>query len=111
MNKREKLELNNSGTEVIIKMAEGNPGGLSVLMQLMKKDSMACFGVMLDLDDMNIRGTQIWIGFKDHCKSDIDEFFKAVRARDEGMVNTINEEGKLGNHSEIAVTSGASFRK
>lgn len=86
-------------------MSEGNPGAISVLTKLLtREDGIAA---MLHLDDMNIRGTQIWIGFKDHCGCDIDKFFEAISTRDEGMVTTINKEGEMGNHAELAVKSGA----
>lgn len=108
---REKIRLRDTGTDLMVKMAEGNPGGLDVLMQVMKKDQMEGMRCLLDLDDMNIRGTQIWIGYKDYCGSDLDKFIKATQIRDQDMVDKINEEGRLGNHTEVAVTGGASFKR
>ena len=58
---RKRIELTDSMNDMLFKMSEGNPGGLNVLMGLMDRDPL----VFLALDDMNIRGTQIWIGYKD----------------------------------------------
>lgn len=103
---REKIELNDTTSNIIIKMSEGNPGAITVLMQLLEKNAMEGFRHILDLDDMNIRGTQIWIGYKDYCKNSIENFKKCVSNRDREMVNIINEQGRLGNHDEIAVCRG-----
>jgi hypothetical protein len=41
---------------------------------------------LLDLDDMNMRGSQIWVGFKNHCEGEIDVFLDAVKNRDPELV-------------------------
>lgn len=50
-------------------------------------------GVILlcHLDDMNIRGSQIWIGYKYHCGQDLDRFMGCVTSRNEDMIAKINE--------------------
>ena len=106
MSKREKINLMSSCQDLAILMCEGNPGALSVIMQLIQSENTIA---LLNLDDMNIRGTQIWIGYKDYCGEDINKFVGCLNSRDPKMVARINKEGALGNHSEIAVTSGFSF--
>jgi hypothetical protein len=70
-------------------MCEGNPGALTVIIELMKKED----GVLLlcHLDDMNIRGSQIWIGFKYYCGQDLTRFIECIKTRDPGMIDKINE--------------------
>lgn len=87
---REKVTLKDTVQEVIVKMAEGNPGAVRVLCELAKAE----FGIMdvLSLDDMNIRGCQIWVGYKDHCGEDLSKFRQAIKKRDQEMVTTINRE-------------------
>lgn len=63
---------------------------------------------ILDLDDMNIRGTQIWVGYSDYCGKDIAKFKELVRARDHKMIAHINREGVRGNHTAKAVAHGGS---
>jgi hypothetical protein len=82
---RKKVELNWTTPQLITEMSEGNPGALSVLVEL-------DLDLILDLDDMNIRGPQIWVGYKDHCGKSIERFKTLVRKRDKAMVDTINRE-------------------
>lgn len=103
---REPISLSDSTMDMVIAMSEGNPGGLSVLMDMLKSDDPAAPMMVLSLDDMNIRGTQIWLGYKDHCGSDMAVFLQAIKDRDPAMVATINEQSGI---KEQAVTSGASF--
>ncbi len=85
-------------------LGAGNPGALGVLGQLIQgQDAFSgepsnhpiSYPRLLDLDDMNIYGPMIWIGFKDHCKQDLGEFAKCLQARDPAMVKTINDEIQL----------------
>lgn len=105
---RQPINLSDNTFDMVTKMAEGNPGAITVLMQLLKRDDPAALMIVLDLDDMNMRGPQIWVGFKDHCKQDIEAFAKAIRGRDAAMVETVN--ASMGVGEERAVTGGASFK-
>lgn len=92
----EKVSLTDSPKDIVMKMCEGNPGAINVMMALLTdKDSDPMNGVMdlLHMDDMGMRGPAIWIGFKDHCGSDLPKFRAAIRARDAAMVETIKAEG------------------
>lgn len=112
---RKKIDGTDSTMDVVVKMAEGNPGGLSVLTQMIPFS----FLEILSLDDMNIRGSQIWVGYKDHCGEDLAKFIECIIQRDQDMVDTINREchrpdlvalyGDAYGHE--AVTSGASFNR
>lgn len=96
-----------SAQEMLLKMAEGNPGGLNVCMQIMQKGNPL---VLLDLDDMNIRGSQLWVAFKDFAKHDIDVLIKASFDRSQALVDAVNAEIRnTGGHR--AVVTGASFKR
>lgn len=105
---RKELNLTDTVKDVLVKMAEGNPGAITVMMGMMEKNKDG-LAYILHLDDMNIRGTQIWIGYKDYCGQDMDKFIGCIKNRDKGMVDCINNVGRMGNHKDIAVQSGASF--
>ncbi len=107
LKKRQKIDLHTSLEDVIVIMSEGNPGAINVLTQIVNKNFMKGIMDILGLDDMNIRGAQIWIGYKDHCEQNIDRFIECIHSRDHTMVKTIN------NHytEEQAVTSGASYTR
>ena len=108
---RKKIDLGMSSQDVLSIMSEGNPGALMVLGQLLKDPTTVQY--IFGLDDMNIRGGQIWLGFKDVCKQDFTVFMEKIKTRDQGMVDYINNYMKnpLANCSEIAVTNGASFTR
>lgn len=103
---RAKIGMGTGIQDVLVTMAEGNIGALTVLMEIMKKDGMIAFTSVLSLDDMNIRGEQIWIGFKYFCEQNLEKFLGCIKSRDEDMIALINKEAS---GSEIAVKSGASF--
>ena len=105
---REKVQINGP-MNLAVTMSEGNPGAASVIGQLLQDDTG--FMKLLGLDDMNIRGTQIWVGYKDHCGEDIEKFKAAIHERDADMVETINKECLYADFQEKAVTSGASFER
>jgi hypothetical protein len=105
---RKDIGLHDTGMDLLMTMSEGNPGALRVLSEMLT-DPIG-FMQVLSLDDMNIRGTQIWVGYKDYCGEDILKFRECVKTRDPGMVEAINNEGRAGNHTWMAVTSGASFK-
>ena len=104
---RKKIELNDTIFDVIYKMTDGIPGAIVGVTELMKSDE-AGFMLLLGLDDMNIRGSQIWEAYKYLYNEDGKKFAEAVKNRDEKMVQFINEE-LASTGGEKAVTGGASF--
>lgn len=106
---REKIKLTDNGLNLMMKMSEGNPGGLRILGELSTKERSLIY--ILGLDDMNIRGWQIWCGYKDYCKCDIDKFIEAIKNRDEDMVDVINKSAIRMNVPERAIISGASYNR
>lgn len=76
----EKIKLGDSLLDVMMKMSEKNPGALRVLMEIIQSK----YGLqrVLDLDDMGIYGSQIWVGYKDHCGSNLEKFLELIKNRD-----------------------------
>jgi hypothetical protein len=108
MSKKERrpIQLTDTMIDTIDMMGEGNPGGLRVLMKLYAKDPF----LILGLDDMNIRGWQIWVGYSDFCKGDIDKFIECIKNREDKMVLAINNEAIMIKSPLRAVVGGASFK-
>jgi hypothetical protein len=106
---REEINLDGDTMDLLTTMAEGNPGGLTVMMKLLENDPIVGLAHILHLNDMNIRGTQIWVGYKDHCKSDLQVFIQAIKDRDEAMIDTINKNCIYGDFTEVAVKGQSSF--
>ena len=55
--------------ELVIEMAQGNPGAVSVLVQLAQQPGGALD--ILELKRQDCRGPLIWIRYKDVCGEDI----------------------------------------
>ncbi|MFK5600208.1 hypothetical protein ACFZ8E_24895 [Methylobacterium sp. HMF5984] len=88
-------------------LSEGNPGALTVIMAAAKHlPSPQDFMFLLSLDDMNIRGPQIWVAYKDICGGNLTKLAELVERRDADLVAAVNLTIPDG---ERAVTSGASF--
>lgn len=105
---RKDLDLSGSLMDVVIEMAEGNPGAATVLANLLNDtpDRVVFLNLILALDDMNIRGSQIWVAFKDFAEKDLKKLKASIRARDPAMLAKVNEEcDHSGGHIAIPGTS------
>ncbi len=104
-----KINLNSTIQDVLFHVSEGNPGALQICMTILKEDKiidpdavLAGIGTLLRLDDMNIRGSKIWILFKDICECKISHFLGLLRANQLGYITDLeihlaidNSRGKL----------------
>jgi hypothetical protein len=93
---RRPIHWDDSLREVLLKMAEDNPSAMRVLLKILGKTGPGGLSLILQLDDMNIRGKQLWVGYRYHCDADLDRFVQCVKERDPEMIETINREGRKG---------------
>lgn len=101
--RRASLDVGGTIGQAVELLAEGNLGALNILQRLV---GMGMPHRLLDLDDMNIRGEQLWVAYKDHCKSIMQKFVEAVEARDSDMVRTVNEVARQRGIPYVAKTRG-----
>jgi len=99
---REPLDWEKETEEVLVLMSEGNPRALHVLTEIVSKNAVGA-QIILDMDDMNIRGIQIEVGVK-ACLGSIKRFVNMVYHRTPWLVHEINKEV----HHHKAVEQGAS---
>ena len=59
--------------DIYIKMSEGIVGALSVLLQIVKEGEDGLLYV-LALDSLGIRGSRLWVLYKNCCGQDLDLF-------------------------------------
>lgn len=107
------IELTDTPIDIAVKMSEGNPGATTVMAQLLKHDPDMGFMYLRHLDDMNLRGSAIWVAFKDHCGSDIAKLVQCLTNRDPALIATVNDaidRGLCGVDTPRSVTSGGSNR-
>ncbi len=74
----EKINLGMSFMEMISVMSEGNPGAITVLAEIIKADPITGVIKILNLDSLDIRGSKIWMLYKDCCGQDMDKFFRTL---------------------------------
>lgn len=92
------------GDEIFEMMAEGNEVAGQVLVEIITKHKRG-FDIILDMDDMNIRGTQIVLGVQAVCGNSIKSFVDMVEKRHPFLVDEINKHYT----AHKAVVKGASF--
>jgi len=102
---RKKIEGNMSVIEVVTTMTEGNPGAIRVCSELLKSPDHSGLMLILDMDDMNIRGSDIWIAYKDFCKENIQYLKDCLCNRDKALVSFMNASPEV---KARIVTGGAS---
>lgn len=82
-----RLELTDSSPSIFMKMSEGNPGAISVLLQCAEKaptiDPSNLFGGLypvLLLDSYGVYGPNIWVLYKDVCGEHIGKMIAVLRS-------------------------------
>jgi hypothetical protein len=74
----------------MVGLADGNPGAVTTLVELYKSQSDG--DELLDiLEEHDITGPLIWVGYNDHCDRDVDEFAEKLRQEDTAMFNRIED--------------------
>jgi len=86
----EKIDQPDSVKNMLVDMSKGNPGGATVLVKLFEgvKPEDALKDIEI-LNEAGIYGGNLWIGFKDLCNQDIEEFRKKLH--DEDLVQQITD--------------------
>jgi hypothetical protein len=91
MNKNTRIQLHDSGVDSVLKLSEGNPGAMEVLMTLMTESPLIdpdnMFGSLLSLDTLGIYGRRIWMLYKDVCGQDVVKMVAALRAVQMGLIS------------------------
>lgn len=91
------------GIELMMAMSEGNPGALMVMTELAKRwGPLATSVLIVVLDKMNIRGSQIWVAYKDFADGQLDRLAMAIAQKDPEMVAKVNE--ACSSYGELART-------
>ena len=89
-----RIGLEDSIQSAVAKMADGNPGAISAMCEIIKKGEAIdpeCFmgglGAILSLDTLGIYGTDIYILYNDQCKRDVREMIMLIRANQLGFMD------------------------
>ena len=74
-----RIELEDSAQSALIKMADGNPGAITVMIGLLKRADDGLLD-LLHLDTVGLYGPDIWIAYKDICGEDLDALSDRLRS-------------------------------
>jgi len=82
-----RIQLNDTTTDMLVKMADGNPGAIHAMMAILEHHDeidpqamMGGMGSILILDTWEIYGTDIYVLFNDKCGRDVRKFLLLERA-------------------------------
>ena len=102
-----RIEGQDTMMDVFTKLAEGNPGALTVCMQLYKEtaaidpqSAMPEVINLLALDTLGIYGSRIWQLYKDFCQEDIVNVMAVLRAHQLGLLQKISIDRAIDNWGE-----------
>lgn len=89
---RPRLELTDTSTDCVMKMAEGNPGAITALMEILTQHNaidpqaaMGGMGAILILDTWEIYGSSIYVLWSDKCGKDVRKLLMLMRATQLGF--------------------------
>lgn len=87
MNQNTRIQLEDTTVGAIVKVAEGNPGAVTVLARLIREggnidpdDFMGGVGSVLALDSHAIYGSDIWVLYKDVCNENLTTMCGVLRS-------------------------------
>jgi hypothetical protein len=87
----ERIKLTDSTMDVVVKMSEGNPGAMNVIMQLLQPNAidpdnlMGGLGAILTLDSIGIYGSAIYVLNSDLCGGNLAKMLAVLRATQLGF--------------------------
>lgn len=94
MNENIRIELDDSPRDMIMKMSDGNPGALSVMMMLLRNEKVidpmdwaGPIGPLINMDSHGIYGSRIWMLYKDVCEEDLVNIHACLRGVQLGIIS------------------------
>ena len=89
-----RIELTDTTMSIMMKMSDGNPGAVSVIMSILKEvkriDPQSYDGAistLMNLDSNEIYGSRVWMLYKDVCKENINRTIAMLRAVQMGIIS------------------------
>lgn len=90
---KQRIELVDTPVSAVMKLAEGNPGAITVCGQILKQGEaidpdglLGGIGALLSLDTIGLYGPNIWVLYKDQCGQNIAKLLAVLRAVQLGFI-------------------------
>jgi hypothetical protein len=104
---RSRITLSDTGLSACMKMADGNPGAISVLAQALRQGGdidpdafMGGMGAILAMDTHKIYGPRIWMLYKDVCNQDLRVMLALLRSVQLGFLSDSEFDHAIDNYGE-----------
>jgi len=101
-----RLELDDSFKDILFKLSEGNPGALTVCMEMYTKgaaidpDAFSPIAPLLGLDTLEIYGSRIWMLYKDVCGQNLTKTIGLLRGWQLGFVSQAELKHAIENYGD-----------
>jgi hypothetical protein len=99
------LDLKDNGYTACVKLSQGNPGAATAIVLLLKhagdidKDSaLGGIGSLLQLDQLGIYGSRIWMLYSDVCNRSLPKMVALLRAVQLGILDTATLQHGIDNY-------------
>jgi len=91
MERNTRIELTDSVMDVVVKLAEGNPGAITVILGIMEHGKSIDpipdpIMVLAHFDELGIYGHKIWELYKDVCHEDLVNVLTLMRGYQMGLI-------------------------
>lgn len=107
MKTKTRLELTMSPADMIVALAEGNPGAMTVMLRMVNNnekidpmDWAGPFGPLLSLDALGIFGCRIWMLYKDVCKENLVHTLALMRSVQMGITRDTDLQHAIDNRGD-----------
>ena len=106
----ERIKLHDSFQDIFVKMSDGNPGAVNVLMTIIQQgggidptNMLGPLAPILSLDSCAIYGSRIWMLWKDVCGQRLPEFLAVLRAWQLGILTRERLDASIDGREAICV--------
>jgi hypothetical protein len=104
-----RIKLEMTVIDILQELCEGNPGAITACMELMaaspKVDPQAWakdLQPLLQLDELKIYGSDIWLLYKDLCGQDSTKVLTLFRAQQLGMITAVELKAAMHNPNRFS---------
>jgi hypothetical protein len=111
MRHQERITLQDNLISAAVKLAEGNPGAVTALLELAKQNeridpdcAFGPVGPLFQLDTLGIYGSRIWMLYKDVCGQNVLYTLAVLRAVQLGIVPPFDLDAAINFPSEIGIS-------
>lgn len=85
------INMNSTVLDAVVTLADGNPGAVTALAELIKANEGEALLTMLRMDELGMTGSVIWVAYKDFANYDIPALVQGVAEQSPRMLGMIEK--------------------